>query len=109
MEYFWGGNWFDTFSFMAMCIICFSFLFPFIFAFLVYKDAVKHNVEPVWVWPISIFFFSIFGLIAYIIAKSTQLQPHANNQATNSKPEPSDKDSIVKKDTSKGNGPITKY
>jgi hypothetical protein len=59
-------------SMMMLCIICCSvliaFLIPFAFAYWVYNDAVKNNVENPMLWAVVTFFFTLIGLLIYLLA-----------------------------------------
>jgi hypothetical protein len=67
-----------TFSLLiTCCCIVLGFLINFVIAYLVYKDAVKNNVENPILWAILTFFFTLVGLLVYFLA----IRPKTNTVA----------------------------
>lgn len=59
-------------SMIMLCVICcsvlVSLLIPFAFAYWVYKDAVKNKVDSPMLWALITFFFTLIGLLIYLLA-----------------------------------------
>lgn len=50
------------------CILCVPLIIWAVVSYLVYKDAVKNNVDNAALWGILVFFFSIVGILIYFLA-----------------------------------------
>lgn len=50
------------------CILCVPLIIWTVVSYLVYKDAVKNNVDNAALWGILVFFFSVVGILIYFLA-----------------------------------------
>lgn len=51
----------------AICVCCVPLIVDSVIAYLVYKDAKKHNIENAGLWAALCFFFTVIGLLVYFL------------------------------------------
>ncbi|MFS8130450.1 MAG: hypothetical protein ACMG57_00575 [Candidatus Dojkabacteria bacterium] len=56
----------------ALCVCCVPLIIDSVLAYLVYKDAKKHNIENPALWAALTFFFTLIGLLVYYLVPRTE-------------------------------------
>ena len=69
------------FSIFFIIILAFGFLINFGLAYLIYRDAKSKNVDNPILWFVVVFFFTIPGIIIYLILGSNNQNRYSTNYA----------------------------